>query len=365
MTRPHPLLSAIGAACAAVLVAGLLTAASPARAAAPVDVTPDVANLPVGALPALPYVDWPNKRIVDGSRRISIAGIQARVIALHKVDGGYLLVRRIGNQIENDVVLVSTKGARRVLVEHWEESYRPLEAGLAVSHNGDRIVVNTNRDIGGEAPYEDTRVVTVPGGKVIRIREFDEDGVSLLAFGVDRALLSDANGTQWWNPVQNTVTTLAAKSWGNAADLSAWQWVFRTGVFPDPDVYSFEGIPPRTTPSWTFQEDQVNAGPWSPDDALMVSVDNAIGDLPRLAESTEYTVARTADGAVALRLHGKFPSQFIWESNSAVLLSTRTGLDSARRYQLIRCTLAGVCQKVGPSTSERDGSIIPATRRNS
>jgi hypothetical protein len=352
------------AAVAVALVAGLLTAADPAQAAAPVDVTPDVAKLPVGALPKLPYVNWPKRQIVDGGRRVSIAGIKARVIALHKVDGGYLLLRRIGGQIENDVVFVSVRGARRVLVEHWEESYWALKSGLAVSHNGDRIVVNTNDDIGGEAPYVDTRVVTVPGGKVIRAREFHEDGVSLLAYGVDRALLSDANGTQWWNPAKNTVTTLAEDSSGDAADLSAWQWVFRTGVF-DTAVYSFEGLPPGTSPSWTFQEDHVNAGPWSPDDNAMVSVDNAIGDVPRLAESSEYTVRRTADGAVVLRLHGKFPPQFTWESNSAVLLRTRTGLDSARRYQLIRCTLAGVCQKVGPPTGDRDGAIIPATRRNS
>ena len=78
---------------ALTLVAGLLTVAGPARAGGPTDVTPDVANLPVGALPALPYVDWPNKRIVDGTRQISIAGIQGRVTALYKVDGGYLLVK--------------------------------------------------------------------------------------------------------------------------------------------------------------------------------------------------------------------------------------------------------------------------------
>ncbi len=349
---------------ALALVAGVLATSGPPASAAPVDVTPDVANLDVGPLPALPYVNWPRRQIVDGSRRVSIAGIRARVIGLHKVDGGYLLTRRIGNQIENDVVFVSTKGARRVLVEHWEETFWGLKTGLAVSHDGDRILVNTNRDVGGEAPYIDTRVVTVPGGRVIRTRDFGDDGVALLAYGVDRALLSGLGGTFWWNPVKDTVTTVAEQSWGDSADLSAWQSVFRTGVFED-TVFTFEGIPPRTTPSWTFEEEEVNGGPWSPDDASMVSVDRPIGEVEKLLEAATYTVHRTSDGAARLRLHGKFPPQVTWESDSALLLRTRTGADSARRYQLIRCTLAGVCQKVGPSTTERDGSIIPATRRNS
>ena len=78
-------------------------------------VIPDVARLPVGALPALPYVDWPARRIVDGDRRVSISGIQGRVIELHKVDGGYLLRRRVPGPAEHDLVFVSHRGARKVL----------------------------------------------------------------------------------------------------------------------------------------------------------------------------------------------------------------------------------------------------------
>ena len=103
---------------ATLLLSGLLAAVMPGSAVgAPVNVTPDVADLPVGARPHLPYVDWSAKRIVDGSRTVNISGIQGRVISLHKVAGGYLLGREL--TVGNDLVFVSTAGARRVLVPGW------------------------------------------------------------------------------------------------------------------------------------------------------------------------------------------------------------------------------------------------------
>ena len=61
---------------------------------------------------------------------------------------------------------------------------------------------------------------------------------------------------------------------------------------------------------------------------------------------------------------GNQDPQITWESDSALLLRTRIA-GTTMRYQLIRCTLAGSCYRVGPSTSDRLGVIIPASRRNS
>ena len=80
-------------------------------------------------------------------------------------------------------------------------------------------------------------------------------------------------------------------------------------------------------------------------------------------ETETYAVYRASDGGRVLSVYGNHPPQITWETNSALLLLTRIG-DTAS-YQLIRCTLSGSCSKVGPSTSDRRGVIIPAFRRNS
>ena len=346
------------------LVSSLLTVVAPASAAAPVDVTPDVANLQTGALPALPYVNWPAREIVDGSKHVSIAGIKARVTALHKVDGGYLLVRRTSD-INNDLVFVSTTGARRVLIDEWQRanSFEVLNPGLAVSHNGDKVITNAAGDIGGEVFYRDTRVLSLPGGKLLRKRAFgpegDEGYAGILAFGVDRALITVDRTTQWWNPAKNTLTKINSKAFSGGADLTAWQWATTNATTRNQFV---RGLPPRTTPNWSVVPKDDTIGPWSPDDTKVVSLDELTVDR---GESSKYTVHSTADGAVALTINGNFPAQVSWETDSSLLLRTRIEGSDPDTYQLIRCTLAGVCEKVGPSTTELDGAIIPATRRNS
>ena len=347
---------------ALALVAGLLTAAGPAQAGGPVDVTPDVANLQTGALPSLPYVDWPNREIVDGSKHVSIAGIKARVTALHKVDGGYLLGRRI-NQVNSDLVFVSTKGARKVLVPEWERpgfTFPSLSPGLAVSHNGDKVLVNANFDVGGEAVYQDTRVLSLPGGKLLRTRNFGDgegDGAGILAFGVDRAAISVGNLVSWWNPAKNTLSKIANFAFSGSMDLTAWQWAFTDDMVGQDQ--SVRSIPPRTSTHWGVDPDE-RFGPWSPNDSKVVGLDKLTQER---GESSRYTVFNSANGTALLTINGNLPAQISWETDSTLLLRTR--IEGTETYQLIRCTLAGVCQKVGPSTTDLYGSIIPATRRNS
>src|SRR5215203_3820310 len=111
MRRGRAVSTAIGAAVALIAV---LLAAPPATAG--VTVTPNVPKLPAGALPHLPYVDWVAKKIVDGNRKVSISGLQGYVQSLHKVDGGYLLMRLLEPSRRHDLVFVSTAGARRAIV---------------------------------------------------------------------------------------------------------------------------------------------------------------------------------------------------------------------------------------------------------
>ena len=81
--------------------------------------------------------------------------------------------------------------------------------------------------------------------------------------------------------------------------------------------------------------------------------------------SSAYLVFRASDGALLLVVRNQSPSQATWETNSRVLLRTHLPDSSPTTYQLIRCTLSGSCSRVGPRTTEVDGAIIPATRRNS
>jgi hypothetical protein len=68
------------------------------------------AALPLGSLPALPYVDVAAKRIVDGTRRVDLSGMQGDVLRLYKVDGGHVVGRVVGGR--PGLVFVSSGGTR-------------------------------------------------------------------------------------------------------------------------------------------------------------------------------------------------------------------------------------------------------------
>lgn len=343
---------------AIALVAGMVLAAGPpASAADRVIVTPDVANLPAGGLPGLPYVNWPDKEIVDGTRHVSIAGIAARVTALHKVSGGYLLVRRL--KIGSDLVLVTNAGARRVLVGHFEDAGDG--PGLGVNHAGNKLMVNTNRiERGNYVTYVDTRVLSLPSGKLLRKRDFGAYG-GVLAFGVDRAVVHVKGAIRWWNPTKNTLSTIRTGQYVDRVDLTAWQWVVRGAH----STLNVQAIPPTKSPNWSIDQVDISFGTWSPDDSKLLYHDMSDDN----GEAPGIGVFDPATGKnFPFNVRGNFPPQMTWESDTAVLLRTRLetpDVDDPKIYQLIRCTLSGVCTKVGPSTPEIDGSIIPATRRNS
>lgn len=102
----------------AVLATTLGTAlASVASPAAAVTISPDVPSLPEGSAPAVPYLDVPGDKIVDGGRTVDVTGLQGRVIQLYKVDGGYLLGR--STTVGPQLVFASTAGKRTLITKQW------------------------------------------------------------------------------------------------------------------------------------------------------------------------------------------------------------------------------------------------------
>ena len=231
---------------------GGLAVASPASAA-PVDVTPNVARLPAGAAPAIPYVQWPKRMIVDGNRRVSISGIKGRVYALYKVDGGYLLRRDVPGPPDNDVVFVSSRGERRVLVSDVMDN----SVALVVSSGGDNVMVNVSPAGQSHDSYGETRVYALPSGQLL-VRKHFAGFVALEAFGVNRALLEFWDQATrdysviWWTPATDTVDLMSQGTTApglDAVDLTAWDWSFRRpgdwGLDPL-HVRASRRTPPRT-----------------------------------------------------------------------------------------------------------------------
>ena len=108
------------------------------------------------------------------------------------------------------------------------------------------------------------------------------------------------------------------------------------------------------------EPEDIRLGPWSLNGGMVAGNNEVVDDS---FEASSYEVYRTSDGALVLGVQGNQDPQITWETNSALLLRTR--IEDTSTYQLIRCNLSGSCSRVGPSTSDRRGVIIPATRRNS
>jgi len=335
------------------LLSGLSAGPSAADPGDPVTVTPDFTTMTDGANPLLPYVDISNEEIVDGSRHVSISGLKGTVTALHKVDGGYVLARTFSTG--DDLVMVRTTGSRKVLVAHWMQPYTGhLDPGLSVSHDGSKVAVNVST-ASDRNNYVETRVVSLPAGQVLYRRAFNFTP-RLLGYGTNRVLVSAYPNTQWWTPSTGKAPALAAGAIGESADLTAWQWAVRRSP-----LFDVQGIPPDTSPDWPVGEEDIQLGPWSPDDTMIAGNNEVTED--NGGESSAYLVYRASDGASVLNVLVPGYPQITWETNSTVLMVAR--VDETPTYQLIRCTLTGTCDKVGPTSASKYAAIIPATRRNS
>jgi len=352
----------------------------------------DVGSLPASRYPiAVPYVDVAHARILDGARRVSVAGLQGTVTHLWKVDGGYVLGRKTprGNRSQArtgvyDLVYVTSDGTRRVITSYWrgptpgpeDAGYIALEIGrpaMVVARSGTQIVFSTQ----AWSQYIETRVYSLATGTTTARRTFGRAPLLLgFADGPDgqdgQVLVSNGKaGVRWWNLQSNTLTTVLDSPdefedvSAEAADLTAGQYAVRAS-----DDYGVQGIPPATTPDWAVSQDPAaqvcnNAecgwlvGPWSPDDTKTMSTggvsDNGL-------DTAKHVVHRASDGHPLLNVGMRSSVASVWETN-ATLLFVKHGSTRAL-YQVVRCTLAGHCATVGPARATGTPYVL-VTRRNS
>ena len=345
----------------------------------------DVGSMPASRYPiALPYVDVPHARIVDGTRRVSIAGLHGTVTQLWKVDGGYVIGRKtprghrsVGRTGVYDLVYVTLGGARRVITSYWRgptpgSGYHPGEIGrpaMVVARSGSQIVFNIER----WSQYIETRVYSLATATTT-VRRFFGSAPLLLGFadgqdGQDgQLLLSFGSGAvRWWHLMSNTLTTVLESPDGfedasaEAADLTAGQYAVRVS-----EEYRVQGIPPATTPDWALSQDcgtlgrcEGLVGPWSPNDTKTMSTGQVSDDGLYTAR---HVVHRASDGHPLLNIGLRSSVTSVWESN-ATLLFVRHARTNAP-YQVVRCTLSGHCATVGPARATGTPYVL-ATRRNS
>ena len=159
----------------------------------------------------------------------------------------------------------------------------------------------------------------------------------------------------WWTPGTTAVATVADKVAAGAADLSAGDYALRV-----PTHYRVLGIPPATSPDWEVAGEDWELGAWSPDDSSLA----ATGEVLRGTPDVEiYHVVQASDGVELLTVRVLGYPQITWEDDAHVLI--RTGDSGSTFHQLIRCTLAGVCERVGGTSTSPFGPYVLATRRNS
>jgi hypothetical protein len=317
----------------------------------PVKITPDVDSLPQGAAPKLPYVDVRAKRIVDGSRRVSISGLVGTVRQLFKVSGGYVLARKSGSY--DDLVMVRSDGHRSVLVSQWiEPGWASLEQAVAVAGSGTQLVANTYTL--NPRQYAGTVVVSLPDGTVTHRRKFSwsptlggyRDGRVLAGLGNVEII--------WWRPSTDATSTIVSDVSLEQADLTAGEFAYRPG-----GDYYFRGIPPRTTPDWLVTQEDSRVGSWSPDDTKVITT----AEIEDGTKTASHAVHRTVDGSVVTGFSLDSTPQATWESDATILLTAYAWPES--RYQVIRCKLTGPCSRVGPESTTPLGTYVLASRRTS
>lgn len=343
----------------------------PAASAGP-EVSPVPSTLPVGAAPKLPYVDVAAKKIIDGTRRVSIAGLAGTVTHLQKVDGGYILGRNSGSQVWQGVrpglAFITTSGERSSITSNWLWPWdEAIYAGVRVSARGDRIVFNTAQ-YDDRYSYRDTVIMEVPSGRILYRRTFSVRP-DLLGFDGDRIFLGvgvkNAQGqiiavrALWWTPGTQATEVLESQNHGTmSADMSARQYISHWAPEGGGEVELWvTPIPPRAGPTWDAGFES-HFGVWSLDDLMVAGT----GDVTLGTDFTEnFVVYRASDGAHRLSVNVVGVPQITWESNSTLLIMT----GAFDGFQLIRCSLTGACQRVGPLSKTKYRPYVIADRRNS
>jgi hypothetical protein len=113
-----------------------------------------------------------------------------------------------------------------------------------------------------------------------------------------------------------------------------------------------QGIPPKTSPRWSIDQVDVSFGTWSPDDSKLVYHEMTDDE----GESPTIGIFDPATGKnLPFDVHGKYPPQLTWESNSALLIRARVESVTPKTYQ--DPVHAGGRLREGRSLDDRAGRL--------
>jgi hypothetical protein len=309
-----------------------------------------VSSLPQGEAPHLPYLDGQAQKIIDGTRKVDVRGLQGTVTQVHKVDGGYLLGRTVSGS-RSDLVFLSSNGNRTLVTQQWmSPNCDCFRSDVAVDSDGDSVTFNRKSASGA---YSDTLTVSLPALRITRKREFSstpalfEHRQGSVLLGLDHRLIR-------WNPRSNAVRVASSGLRVEAADTSASQQVRRLDNGTGEQVV--EAISPVTGPSWGLGDEESVAA-WSADDQLIA------GGIGVYADSVNdgFAVWRASDGSSPLVVHTSGMERIVWEDSDTVLFTA----DGGNGAQVVRCTLTGACERVGPPAIDaHHRGFLVATRRS-
>lgn len=345
----------VAGAAAAVLACSLLTTAS-SSAATTSSVTLNLATLPEGPPPAMPYFDTATEQVRDGARVVDLTGLQrfTHPTWLWKVNGGYVLDRYVKNDLradENQLLFVSNSGRAILLSRHLREEYANVP--LVVSSQYGRVVY-------AEVVNSHTSLVVneVPSGKRVAARAVQSWTQPITYRG--RVLARHLSRAFYWKPGVTAVETDHRLDRMVATDLRAGQTAF------DENPDRIAPYPPGTGSGWTDSELDLS---YSEDPPVVWSTDHQrLAAQSYVAEGEhDWNVVhlrQAADGAPVLDIatgdttDGGRVYQVWWETADAVLMHIVTSRYTT--FAMVRCTTAGFCNRIGSLGSTP--SVVPATR---
>lgn len=341
--------AAIALTCAAL-------GAAPAPAAPPSPVQLNLATLPSGPPPSMPYFDTATEQIRDGSRVVDLTGLQrfTHPTWLWKVNGGYVLDRFVQNDLradENHLLFISNAGKAALLSRHLQTAYADLP--LVVSSQYGRIAYV-------EVVGDRTSLVVndVPSGRRVSTRRVQQYTQVIAYRG--RVLARHLTRAFYWKPGVTAVQTDHDLDAMVATNVRAGQSAYDEGVD------RFAPYPPSADSGWTDSQTQLLH---SPDPAAVWSTNYQLVAALSFESGNEHDwnvihLRNASDGTPVIDIAGGDEThdgnvyQVWWETADTVLLKVAT--ERYRTFAVVRCTTAGSCNRIGPLGPAP--AVVPVTR---
>lgn len=347
--RVHRTTSVLAAAAVAVL-AGALLGQAPAPAVPTPSVTLDMATMPAGPPPNMPYLDTATEQIRDGARVVDLTHLQqfTKPSQLWKVNGGYVLDRNVNYGQEIQLLFVSYTGRGKILSHNLTYGDTPLVVSSQYGRVAYMEVVNGKSFLA---------VNDVPSGKLVARRKMPDLARPVTYRG--RVLTTHLNRAFYWKPGVTAVERDRNLDHLVSTDARAGQSALRE------DPVRIAPFPPGADHGWTDPELDLFTAPrpavvWSTDGILLAG-----SHLRYFETSVEQVVhlRRSADGAPVLDIHtgdrgvNGVLAQVWWETADTVIMRFANPLEEVAT---VRCTTAGVCNRIGPFGAPF--TVVPVTR---